>query len=339
MKKLLSLFISILLSATAMAGETKTFNDKLHWEGNVSLNQSGTRDFFTDVDITDNEDGTYDITLKDVFIYRSIGDVLFFNVPGEVKGETVVLSSKGEPVEGVVHSTGTSATDKKWDGAKCSMSVEGMFRGEEAYLYISGNFAGWGDNPFIFVFGAEMDFVTAYYNEPAKVIYAGTTVDHQSDQIELVENDDNTYKITYKSFKFAADNIEFADYVIDKVQVTESDGLYHFSFNGLCKLKNLAKFATQVGFRENQEVAISLSGTFNSAHMYATGTVPVAANATADVVYGTDPSTWSTGISGINASSNADTKIYTVSGMKTTRLQKGLNIVKTDGKTKKVLVK
>lgn len=339
MKKLLSLFISVLLAATAMAGETKTFYDNLHWEGDVSLNQNGKHDLLANVEITDNEDGTYDITLKDVFIYRSIGDVLFYNVPGETKGLSVVLSSKGEPVEGVVHSTGTDDKDRRWDGAKCSMTIEGMFRGDDAYLYISGNFAGWSDNPFIFVFGVQMDAVSAIYKEPCKVTYAGEPTNHANDEIDLVDNGDNTYKLIYKDFKFSANDIELSDYVIDKLEVTESEGRRHFSYNGLCKLKNLAEFATQVGFREGQEIAISLSGVFDDTHMYVTGTVPVAATATADIVYGTDPSTWVTGISDINATNNADTQIFTVSGMKANRLQKGLNIVKTGGKTKKILVK
>lgn len=341
MKKLLSLLAVMLVTLTAMAGETKSYYDLLHWEGPITGNENGRYDTSNTVEITDNEDGTYKIVIKDLVIWRSIGNVIFSSVPGQVEGNTIILSSNYERVDGVVEATGTTDAERRWDGAKCSMTVEGICRGDEAYLYLAGNFAGWSDDPFVLQFGTPMDRSAVEYKEKSSTTFAGATLERDNDVIELSITSDNKYKLTYKNFTYSKANIKMGDYVIEDLPVTEeADGLKSFSFSGNAKIQNLGEGATTGGFSEGQSVPMTISGKFNDTRMYANAQMCVIGAQMIPVVFGEDPSNWTpTAITGVNAETPADAQIFSVNGTRLSKMQKGINLIRANGKVRKVLVK
>lgn len=342
MKKILPFFLFLLLSVTAMAGETFTFNDLLHWSGSDSTfgsgsNSKGAWDFFTDVKVTDNEDGTYDVELCKFVMFKvaDCGNIIFKNVPGTSTATVTRLSTNGERVEGTV-------VGGKYEGNETKMTIEGAFlrNGEQLYLYMEGLFEGWtADDPFKITFGTPIEGETTTYNEPAKITYAGLTVEHESDKINLVDKGDNKYRLIYKDFKFTKDNYMVGDYTVDEITPTEdADGFMNINYTGTAKISNVGQFGAQVGFYDGQEVPFSIKGKFKDGRMQAQLTVCVTSAANATVEFGVDPSEWTpTAISGVEAdSNNAATEIFTVGGMKVNKLQKGLNIVRRGGKTVKV---
>lgn len=344
MKKILPLFLFLLLSVTAMAGETLTFNDLLHWSGSDSTfgsgsNSNGNWDFFTDVKVTDNDDDTYDIEICNFKMFNVVdcGNVIFKNVPGTTKGNVTTLSSNGEKVEGEV-------IGGNYAGNATNMTIEGAFlrSGDQIYLHMEGLFEGWtSDDPFKIYFGTEIEGDPTIYKEQAKITYANLTAEHNEDKIYLTEitSKPGVYKLVYKGFTFTSKDLAVGDYEVAEVTPTVGDdGLKHINYTGYAKLKNLGSYAASVGFYDGQDVPFSIDATFNDTRMQAQLTLCVSAAANATVEYGVDPSEWTaTAISGIEADNNAKTEIFTIGGAKVNSLQKGLNIVRRGGKTVKVV--
>lgn len=343
MKKILHLFLFLLLSVAASAGETLTFNDLLHWSGDDSTfgsgsNSKGTWDFMTDVKVTDNDDDTYTIEICNFRMFGKVdcGNAIFRNVPGTSKGNIVTLSTGGEKIDGEI-------VGGQYAGFETKMTVEGAFlrSGDQIYLHLEGKFEGWADDPFKIYFGVPIEGDPIIYKEPAEITYANLTTSHEADKIYLIEdiNNEGTYKLIYKDFTFTSNNFSMGDYEVAEVKPTEGeDGYKHISYNGMAKLANLGTYAAQVGFYTGQEVPFKIDATFNDTRMQADVTLRVSATSEATVKYGVDPSEWvSTAINGVETDSNAKTEIFTIGGVKVNGLQKGLNIVRRGGKTIKVI--
>ena len=180
----------------------------------------------------------------------------------------------------------------------------------------------------------------------ANAVYNGTTTNYDAKTVEFVHYEEGKYKLVWKTLE--AGSTIFGDYTIDNITVAEDaethvltltttdtkgtwsnvNPAYGFvfglaegtktaftGFEGTCKLNETKDAIEKLKFKFN----ISIMGN------------------EANLVFGEKaPET------GINATTVAEgaATLFTVDGVKLSKLQKGLNIVRSaDGKVKKVLVK
>lgn len=330
MKKILPFLLCLLMSVTAMAGETYTFEDTYRYNGNVTNKGDGAGK----VVITDNEDGTYDVSISGIVIYyKDLGTTTFRNVPGTVKNGFTKLSSNMEFMEGEVENSGFNCGETK-------MTIEGAFKGDECYLYLAGKFQGWSDNPSEIWFGTELEPDAIVYKVKAAVTYGDDTVMHDNDEIRITDNGDGTMKFAYMKFTIAESNILVADYTIYNIAVSDADadGFKSFSSKGPAKVTNLGAFSANSGLNTNLDIPATVSGRFNDTDLDATGEWMVSGSGTAPYAK-FNISTTETAISAVKAGNAAVEGIYSATGVKYNKLQKGLNIVRKGGKTFKVMGK
>ncbi len=329
MKKILPFLLCLLMSVTAMAGETYTFEDTYRYNGNVTHSGDGAGK----VVITDNGDGTYNVSISGIFIHVDLGTTTFKNVPGTTKNGYTKLSSNMEFLEGEVEGSGFNRGATK-------MTVEGAFKGDECYLYLAGTFQGWSDNPFEIWFGTELEPDAIVYKVKAAVTYGDDTVMHNDDENRITDNGDGTMKFTYMKFTIAESNILVGDYTIYDIAVSDADneGFKSFSSNGPAKVTNLGAFSANSGISSELDIPASVSGRFNDTDLEATGEWMVSGSGTAPHAK-FSISTTETAISAVEASNAAVEGIYSATGVKYNKLQKGLNIVRKGGKTFKVMGK
>lgn len=331
MKKILPLFLFLLLSVVAMAGETKTFYENVHWSGDPSItgdNANGKYDFFSNINITDNEDGTYDVCIEYTKIWVNCGSITFRNVQGTTANGFTTLTSNGEKLTAEV-------VGSEFNRGETTMTVEGAFNSDNAYLYLSGTFQGWGDNPFTITVGAPVEADPVIYTVSSEVTFADATVPHAADQIYVIPRFENRYKIIYKNFTFSEANEVMGDYLVDGIPThTEDDGYTYFDYEGSAMLDNLGDWAVGVGFNKSSVVPVKIKGKFNDTSIEGEAVYQVSYAATATVKF----SSVANGINAISAG-NTTSEVFSATGMKLDTLQKGLNIVRTNGKVKKVLVK
>lgn len=188
--------------------------------------------------------------------------------------------------------------------------------------------------------------VTLSTTDVANAVYNGTTTNYDAKTVEFVQYEEGKYKLVWKTLE--AGSTIFGDYTIENITVaedaethvltlttTDTEGTwsnvnpaYGFvfglaegtktaftGFEGTCKLNETKDAIEKLKFKFN----ISIMGN------------------EANLVFGEKaPET------GINATTVAESAatLFTVDGVKLSKLQKGLNIVRSaDGKVKKVLVK
>ena len=188
--------------------------------------------------------------------------------------------------------------------------------------------------------------VTLSKTDVANAVYNGTTTNYDAKTVEFVQYEEGKYKLVWKTLE--AGSTIFGDYTIKNITVaedadthvltlttTDTEGTwsnvnpaYGFvfglaegtktaftGFEGTCKLNETKDAIEKLKFKFN----ISIMGN------------------EANLVFGEKaPET------GINATTVAESAatLFTVDGVKLSKLQKGLNIVRSaDGKVKKVLVK
>ena len=188
--------------------------------------------------------------------------------------------------------------------------------------------------------------VTLSKTDVANAVYNGTTTNYDAKTVEFVQYEEGKYKLVWKTLE--AGSTIFGDYTIENITVaedadthvltlttTDTEGTwsnvnpaYGFvfglaegtktaftGFEGTCKLNETKDAIEKLKFKFN----ISIMGN------------------EANLVFGEKaPET------GINATTVAESAatLFTVDGVKLSKLQKGLNIVRSaDGKVKKVLVK
>ena len=188
--------------------------------------------------------------------------------------------------------------------------------------------------------------VTLSTTDVANAVYNGTTTNYDAKTVDFVQYEEGKYKLVWKTLE--AGSTIFGDYTIENITVaedaethvltlttTDTEGTwsnvnpaYGFvfglaegtktaftGFEGTCKLNEAKDAIEKLNFKFN----ISIMGN------------------EANLVFGEKaPET------GINATTVAEgaATLFTVDGVKLSKLQKGLNIVRSaDGKVKKVLVK
>lgn len=190
--------------------------------------------------------------------------------------------------------------------------------------------------------------VTLSKTDVANAVYNGTTTNYDAKTVEFVQYEEGKYKLVWKTLE--AGSTIFGDYTIDNITVaedaethvltlttTDTEGTwsnvnpaYGFmfglaegtktaftGFEGTCKLNETKDAIEKLKFKFN----ISIMGN------------------EANLVFGEKAPEPETGINATTVAEGAAT-LFTVDGVKLSKLQKGLNIVRSaDGKVKKVLVK
>lgn len=190
--------------------------------------------------------------------------------------------------------------------------------------------------------------VTLSKTDVANAVYNGTTTNYDAKTVEFVEYEEGKCKLVWKTLE--AGSTILGDYTIDNITVaedadthvltlttTDTEGTwsnvnpaYGFmfglaegtktaftGFEGTCKLNETKDAIEKLKFKFN----ISIMGN------------------EANLVFGEKAPESETGINATTVAEGAAT-LFTVDGVKLSKLQKGLNIVRSaDGKVKKVLVK
>lgn len=190
--------------------------------------------------------------------------------------------------------------------------------------------------------------VTLSTTDVANAVYNGTTTNYDAKTVEFVQYEEGKYKLVWKTLE--AGSTIFGDYTIENITVaedadthvltlttTDTEGTwsnvnpaYGFvfglaegtktaftGFEGTCKLNETKDAIEKLKFKFN----ISIMGN------------------EANLVFGEKAPESETGINATTVAEGAAT-LFTVDGVKLSKLQKGLNIVRSaDGKVKKVLVK
>ena len=190
--------------------------------------------------------------------------------------------------------------------------------------------------------------VTLSKTDVANAVYNGTTTNYDAKTVDFVQYEEGKYKLVWKTLE--AGSTIFGDYTIDNITVaedaethvltlttTDTEGTwsnvnpaYGFvfklaegtrtaftGFEGTCKLNETKDAIEKLKFKFN----ISIMGN------------------EANLVFGEKAPEPETGINATTVAEGAAT-LFTVDGVKLSKLQKGLNIVRSaDGKVKKVLVK
>ena len=190
--------------------------------------------------------------------------------------------------------------------------------------------------------------VTLSKTDVANAVYNGTTTNYDAKTVDFVQYEEGKYKLVWKTLE--AGSTILGDYTIDNITVaedaethvltlttTDTEGTwsnvnpaYGFmfglaegtktaftGFEGTCKLNETKDAIEKLKFKFN----ISIMGN------------------EANLVFGEKAPEPETGINATTVAEGAAT-LFTVDGVKLSKLQKGLNIVRSaDGKVKKVLVK
>ena len=190
--------------------------------------------------------------------------------------------------------------------------------------------------------------VTLSKTDVANAVYNGTTTNYDAKTVDFVQYEEGKYKLVWKTLE--AGSTIFGDYTIDNITVaedaethvltlttTDTEGTWSnvkspyasmlgvteggktafTGFEGTCKLN------------ETKDTIEKLKLKFNISIM----------GYEANLVFGEKASEPETGINATTVAEGAAT-LFTVDGVKLSKLQKGLNIVRSaDGKVKKLLVK
>ena len=190
--------------------------------------------------------------------------------------------------------------------------------------------------------------VTLSTTDVANAVYNGTTTNYDAKTVEFVQYEEGKYKLVWKTLE--AGSTILGDYTIDNITVaedadthvltlttTDTEGTwsnvnpaYGFvfglaegtktaftGFEGTCKLNEAKDAIEKLKFKFNISILDN----------------------EANLVFGEKAPESETGINATTVAEGAAT-LFTVDGVKLSKLQKGLNIVRSaDGKVKKVLVK
>ena len=190
--------------------------------------------------------------------------------------------------------------------------------------------------------------VTLSKTDVANAVYNGTTTNYDAKTVDFVQYEEGKYKLVWKTLE--AGSTILGDYTIDNITVaedaethvltltttdtegkwsnvnsaygsmlgvTEGGNTAFTGFEGTCKLNETKDTIEKLKFKFN----ISILGY------------------EANLVFGEKAPESETGINATTVAEGAAT-LFTVDGVKLSKLQKGLNIVRSaDGKVKKVLVK
>ncbi len=336
MKKILPLLLCLFMALPTMAAVQHEYEDVCYMLGTWSTSVKGKgNEMSGKVVVTDNENGTYDVAISGLYLYFDLGTTTFKNIPGTTTNGVTTFSSNMEFVDGEVEGSG-------YNRGKTSMLVEGAFSEDECYLYLEGTFQGWADDPMKITFGSPVETPSTPYTVTAEVTYGDVTVTHDADEVRITDNGDGTIKFAYTQFTISEANIVIADYSVDAIPVGEADADGFRSFattsDNKATVKNIGSFGASSGLAEDLELSVTVSGRFNGTTIEAEGQFQVSGSGTAPMASFSVKSV-AAGISAVETGNTAVEGIYTVAGVKSNKLQKGLNIVRKGGKTYKVMVK
>ena len=173
------------------AGDVSNFNGKVSWTGTVTGKGSNT----TDVTVTDNGGGLYDICIKKLTVYGRDSEITFTNVPGTAQGEGVVFSTNGQ--------NSTYTVNSAW-GDQIAMTVEGKMLGDQLYVFCSGKVFGWSDDPFTITYGEDFEIPAApagaSYNFNGNIAWKGNVTGrgNNTTDISITEKGNGLYDINIK---------------------------------------------------------------------------------------------------------------------------------------------
>lgn len=190
--------------------------------------------------------------------------------------------------------------------------------------------------------------VTLSTTDVANAVYNGTTTNYDAKTVDFVQYEEGKYKLVWKTLE--AGSTILGDYTIDNITVaedaethvltlttTDTEGKWsnvnsaYGSMLGVTEGGNTAftGFEGTCKLNETKDTIEKLKLKFNISIL----------GYEANLVFGEKASEPETGINATTVAEGAAT-LFTVDGVKLSKLQKGLNIVRSaDGKVKKVLVK
>ena len=190
--------------------------------------------------------------------------------------------------------------------------------------------------------------VTLSKTDVANAVYNGTTTNYDAKTVDFVQYEEGKYKLVWKTLE--AGSTILGDYTIDNITVaedaethvltlttTDTEGKWSNVNPAYGMMLGLAEgsktaftgFESTCKLNETKDAIEKLKLKFNISIL----------GYEANLVFGEKAPESETGINATTVAEGAAT-LFTVDGVKLSKLQKGLNIVRSaDGKVKKVLVK
>ena len=190
--------------------------------------------------------------------------------------------------------------------------------------------------------------VTLSTTDVANAVYNGTTTNYDAKTVDFVQYEEGKYKLVWKTLE--AGSTILGDYTIDNITVaedaetrvltlttTDTEGTWSNVNPAYGMMLGLAEgsktaftgFESTCKLNETKDAIEKLKLKFNISIL----------GYEANLVFGEKAPEPETGINATTVAEGAAT-LFTVDGVKLSKLQKGLNIVRSaDGKVKKVLVK
>lgn len=355
MKKIFTLLFFVLATLSAMA-QQKTITVKNFMTTSDGFSEESlTREDQTVV-LTKNTDGTWDLTMKDLaaptFI---IGDITFKGVsvedPGyhvyyitanNIQGTVTSKSSKYNGVDLYLQINGTAELSDNGAGAQ-TIDFE-IFNPEDDDFYFKGLFAPKSEEE------PEEIVQTYYMGKSGNTTCSGIAelylyADQETGEITKigvagladVNTTINYGTINIEGIKFIMDETDGSIDIENTANTTatteEGDPFTVKSFK-INIMPNYGIGDSDLDDGDDPDVTPDLENQF-----IVSGTIVIADPTTGDdVTYtlSTDESIL-TAIKNINNDSNTTSEIYSINGMKLGKMQKGLNIVRMNGKTIKVV--
>ena len=190
--------------------------------------------------------------------------------------------------------------------------------------------------------------VTLSTTDVANAVYNGTTTNYDAKTVDFVQYEEGKYKLVWKTLE--AGSTIFGDYTIDNITVAEDAETHVLTLTTTDTEGTWSNvkspYASMLGVTEGGKTAFTgFEGTCKlNETKDAIEKLKLKFNISilgyeANLVFGEKAPEPETGINATTVAEGAAT-LFTVDGVKLSKLQKGLNIVRSaDGKVKKVLVK
>ena len=261
------------------AGDVSNFNGKVSWTGTITGKGNNT----TDVTVTDNGGGLYDICIKKLTVYGRDSEITFTNVPGTAQGEGVVFSTNGQ--------NSTYTVNSAW-GDQIAMTVEGKMLGDQLYLFCSGKVFGWSDDPFTLTYGEDFEMpagpgaepTATYTDKVVSTFYGANENTFENSKVDVYETGENKYKFIIRQYQIAS--YLLGDFTaVDVAGTPNADGSVSYSFNGMAKASNIGAQAGSFGIGEGTEAELNFEGKSKDGKLYINGIFKIA-GADATYVFG-----------------------------------------------------
>lgn len=338
MKKMLSLIALLLTTVATFAAEPKVFTDEAH------VVSAGKTTDYTDkeVELTETASGVYTVTFRKLapIPYKTFGDFVIENVKAttnDATGETTFT---------------TESTEAKWTNVTSSAALGGITEGASVVLNSFKATLAPDESTLVLEFGfvsMGADVIVAFgeaYKEPVTIVedyeYADHLVIYDPDfaDTKMVEMDgahvffdvysDNTVRIKFS--KVEIESYKY-DFTFTGTFTKQTDGdVTRFACRGAeGEASQKTLFGGVVPTLDVDGIVTGERTIYMNFKMFGNGFA-------FSGEFGTDTTN---AINAVDATTdNRIVAIYTLGGVRTNNLQRGVNIVRTaDGKVKKMLVK